>query len=142
MEDVSLTVKIDDSRSLRIAPLPLRTYREAGGKGLGGELGYFIYEIDETQPNLGIEIIGKAASMDAAIRIYKLLSRVTNLSNRRDLLQLPGTADVAHEPFEGRAGHSQGKPSKARRSSKHDREPHAIAGVSRRPRASWTRQKL
>lgn len=62
MEDLNLSVKIDESRQLCIAPLPARTHREAGAKGLGGELGYFIFEVDHACPDAGITVIGKAAS--------------------------------------------------------------------------------
>src|ERR1700719_4682360 len=43
MEDLNLSVKLGESLSLCIAPLPGRTYRETA-KGLGGEFGYFIFE--------------------------------------------------------------------------------------------------
>jgi hypothetical protein len=75
MDDFSLSVRIDDSRSVCIAPLPKQTYREAGAKGLGGEYGYFIYEVDEAFPDHGINVIGKAASADAALRLFELLTK-------------------------------------------------------------------
>jgi hypothetical protein len=75
MDDVFLTARIDDTRSVCISPLPAKTYKEAGGKGLGGEYGYFIYEIDNANPNFGIEVIGKVASIDAALRIFEIISR-------------------------------------------------------------------
>jgi hypothetical protein len=72
MEDLNLSVPISESLSLCIAPLPARTYRETA-KGLGGEFGYFIFEVDETCPDAGINVIGKAASADAALRLFELL---------------------------------------------------------------------
>lgn len=75
MDDVFLKAKIDDTRSICISPLPAKTYKEAGGKGLGGEYGYFIYEIDSTYPDTGIEVIGKVASIDAALRIFEVIAR-------------------------------------------------------------------
>jgi hypothetical protein len=75
MDDVFLTARIDDTRSVCISPLPAKTYKEAGGKGLGGEYGYFIYEIDNANPNIGIEVIGKVASIDAALRLFGIISR-------------------------------------------------------------------
>lgn len=71
MEDVFLSARIDEKRSVCISPLPAKTYKEAG-KGLGGEFGYFIYEIDESAPTAGVHIIGKAASIDAAMRLFEL----------------------------------------------------------------------
>jgi hypothetical protein len=72
MEDLNLSIKIDESLSLCIAPLPARTYREMA-RGLGGEFGYFIFEVDESRPDSGINVIGKAASAEAALRLFDLL---------------------------------------------------------------------
>ena len=74
MEDLNLSVKLSELLSLCIAPLPARTYRETA-KGLGGEYGYFIFEVDESCPDAGINVIGKAASADAALRLFDLLVR-------------------------------------------------------------------
>lgn len=59
-----------------LSPLSRQTYRMAGGKGLGGEYGYFIYEIDERHPQAGIEVIAKAKSTDAALRLYDMIAGV------------------------------------------------------------------
>lgn len=75
MDDIFLTARIDDTRSICISPLTRKTYRETGAKGLGGEYGYFIYEVDTSLPNTGIEVIGKAASIEAAHRIFEIVSR-------------------------------------------------------------------
>ena len=75
MDDVFLTARIDESRLLCISPLPAKTYKETGAKGLGGELGYFIYEVNDSKPSMGIEVIGKAASIEAALRIFEIVSR-------------------------------------------------------------------
>ncbi len=75
MDDFSLSVRIDDSRSICIAPLPAETYRDAKAKGLGGEYGYFIFEVNENLPDQGISVIGKAASPDAAMRLFEILTR-------------------------------------------------------------------
>lgn len=74
MEDVFLTTKIDNHRSICISPLPAQVYRNAGGKGLGGEYGYFIYETNDALPRAGIEVIGKAASLEAALRLFDLIA--------------------------------------------------------------------
>lgn len=68
-----LTAKISDARSVCISPLPAKTYREVGAKGLGGEFGYFIYEVDTSKPSAGIEVIGKAASLEAALRMFEII---------------------------------------------------------------------
>lgn len=36
-------------------------------------MGYFIFETDDDRPDLGINVIGKAASIDAAHRLYEIL---------------------------------------------------------------------
>jgi hypothetical protein len=59
---------------LWISPLSAGSYRNAGGKGLGGEYGYFIYECDTAHPQSGIEVIAKAASLEAALKLYDIIS--------------------------------------------------------------------
>ncbi len=73
MDDVFLTAKIDDSRSVCISPLTRTTYKQAA-KGLGGEYGYFVYEVDTKFPSAGIDVIAKAASLEAALRLFELIS--------------------------------------------------------------------
>lgn len=74
MEDVFLRAKLDARRSVCISPLPHKTYRESGGKGLGGQYGYFIYEVDNSRPEAGVAVIGKAASQEAALRIFEIIT--------------------------------------------------------------------
>lgn len=75
MDDVFLTARLDEKRSICISPLPTKTYREAGGKGLGGEYGYFVYEVDNEITNNGIQVIAKAASKEAALRLFEIISK-------------------------------------------------------------------
>lgn len=75
MEDVFLSTKIDAKRTLCIGPLSARTYRESGGKGLGGDYGYFVYEVDTESPEAGLEVIAKAPSINAALRLYEIIVR-------------------------------------------------------------------
>lgn len=56
-----------------VSPLSAKAYRESGGQGLGGDFGYFVYEVDLRYPDAGVEIIAKAASPDAATRLFDLL---------------------------------------------------------------------
>jgi hypothetical protein len=81
MEDVFLSTLLENGRTLCISPLPAKDYREGGGKGLGGEYGYFIYEVETDRPQSGIEIIGKVSSIEAAIRLYELIG-ARSISNR------------------------------------------------------------
>jgi hypothetical protein len=93
MDDVFLTARIDNRRSICISPLPAKTYKQADAKGLGGDFGYFIYETDAACPGAGIEIIGKAASLDAALRLFEVICRSLNQTSP---IGLPETvADAA-----------------------------------------------
>lgn len=73
MEDVFLSTEVG-TRTLCMSPLPARSYRAAGGKGLGGDVGYFLYEYETNAPEAGIEIIAKAASAEAAFRLFEMLT--------------------------------------------------------------------
>ena len=57
-----------------MSPLAKRTYLEAGGRGLGGDFGYFLYEFQTDNARSGIEILAKATSVDAAIRLFEMLT--------------------------------------------------------------------
>lgn len=74
MEDIFLSTRIDNQRSLCISPLPAKIYKQAGGCGLGGDFGYFIYEMNDALPQAGIEVIGKAASLEAALRLFEVIA--------------------------------------------------------------------
>lgn len=74
MEDIFLSTVIGDRRMICMSPLSHHTYRTSGGVGLGGDYGYFIYEIDAQQPQAGIEVIAKAKSTDAALRLYEMIT--------------------------------------------------------------------
>lgn len=69
-----LSTPVEGNKTLCLSPLSARMYRDAGGRGLGGDYGYFIYEMDSDKPNAGIEVIAKAASEEAALRLYELLT--------------------------------------------------------------------
>lgn len=53
-------------------------FESSKAETLGDDTGYFIYEYDANKPASGIEILAKAVSVDAAIRlvdIYLMASR-------------------------------------------------------------------
>jgi len=79
MEDLYLSVRLDEHRIICVSPLSAKTYREAGGQGLGGDYGYFVYEMNAAHPESGIEVIAKAASAEAATRLFEMIS-TANLS--------------------------------------------------------------
>jgi hypothetical protein len=74
MEDVFLSAELGDGRIVCVSPLSARSYRESGGKGLGGDYGYFLYEVNREQPGAGFNVIAKAASVEAAMRLFDLLT--------------------------------------------------------------------
>lgn len=74
MEDLFLEAKTADGRTICISPLSRRTYRECKARGLGGDEGYFLYEYDENRPHEGMEILGKVASIDAAMKLFEVLA--------------------------------------------------------------------
>lgn len=78
MEDVVLSVRVGENRTVSIAPLPKKTYRESAAKGLGGEYGYFIFETYDSTPDAGINVIGKAASIDAAYQLFDLIKAASS----------------------------------------------------------------
>lgn len=75
MDDIFLEGTVGDS-SYFVTPLSKAMYRAAKGNGLGGDEGYFICSSSKSQPEAGFEILAKAASFDAALAIFKALTRV------------------------------------------------------------------
>lgn len=64
-----------DGRQVCIAPISIDTYEANDTSLLGDDSGYFIYEYNAKCASSGIEVLGKAASYDAAMRIADLLAR-------------------------------------------------------------------
>lgn len=77
MDDVFLRARIDDNRFICISPIPRQDYKNSAARGLGGEFGYFVYEVDESLPDAGIDVIGKAASLEAALRLFEIITNRT-----------------------------------------------------------------
>lgn len=67
-------MNIDEYTMLCVSPLSAKTYREAGGRGLGGDQGYFLYEVDLSSRNAGITIIAKASGAEEAEQLFALLT--------------------------------------------------------------------
>lgn len=57
-----------------MSPLTKKAYLAAGGKGMGGDFGYFVYEYETTNQRSGIEILAKARSVEAAIKLFNMLT--------------------------------------------------------------------
>jgi hypothetical protein len=73
MDDLIWSARISATRRICVSPLSSPTVQENGAaENLGGDLGYFIYEIDEAHRASGISILGKAASEEAAMRLVDI----------------------------------------------------------------------
>jgi hypothetical protein len=74
MEDVFLSANIGDSRRVCLSPISRQTYRESVGSGLGGDRGYFVVEEDTRPATASVTVLAKAASYDAALRLFEMLT--------------------------------------------------------------------
>ncbi|WP_298916771.1 hypothetical protein [uncultured Algimonas sp.] len=74
MDDLYLSAEVG-GRTVCVSPLSKTAYNQCGGKGLGGDYGYFVYEYDSQNSAAGIEVLAKARSTEAALRIFDLLTR-------------------------------------------------------------------
>lgn len=71
-DDLFVVERIGNSRSLCMSSLALETVSEAEAGHLGGDRGLFIYEVDDSQPERGIQVLAKAVSLEAAFRLIDL----------------------------------------------------------------------
>jgi len=73
MDEFFLSTEIGDI-TVCVSPLPKKTYLAAGGKGMGGDFGYFVYEYITNNQKAGIEILAKAKSVEAALKLFEMLT--------------------------------------------------------------------
>lgn len=71
-DDLYVVDQLDEFRSICISTLARRTVEESQAAHLGGDRGYFIYEVDSRQSSGGINVLAKVASFDAAFRLADL----------------------------------------------------------------------
>lgn len=71
-DELLFEVKLDQHRSLCLSSLARTTVTEAGATHLGGDHGYFIYEVNDNPLSCGISILAKVASLEAAFRLVDL----------------------------------------------------------------------
>jgi len=71
-DDLFLTDRLDDYRSICVSTLAKTTVEEAEAIHLGGDKGYFIYEVDDRPASGGIHVLAKVASVEAAFRLFEL----------------------------------------------------------------------
>lgn len=72
MEDIYLSETVDND-TIFVTPLSKMFYRETGAQGLGGSEGFFICSASNVNPDAGFEVLAKAATADAAERIFRAL---------------------------------------------------------------------
>lgn len=72
MDDIYLSETVSDD-TIFVTPLSNMFYRQAGAQGLGGSEGFFICSSSSTNPDAGFEVLAKAATADAAERIFRAL---------------------------------------------------------------------
>jgi len=79
MKHLLFSAELSDGRQICVSQISLDTFEANSAYALGDDTGYFIYEFDGHRPSSGIEILAKAASFDAAVRlvdIYSMTNRV------------------------------------------------------------------
>ena len=72
MKHLLFSTQLEDGRELCVSPLSIDAFEANHAHTLGDDSGYFIYEFDTNRPSAGIEILAKAASFDAAIRLVDI----------------------------------------------------------------------
>ena len=71
-DDLFIVERIDKCRSLCLSTLARETVTEAEASHLGSDRGLFIYEVDESLGPAGVQVLAKAASVEAALRLIDL----------------------------------------------------------------------
>lgn len=63
-----------DGREICVSPVSRDAFDANKAESLGDDTGYFVYEIDVRRPASGIEILAKAVSADAALRLMDIFA--------------------------------------------------------------------
>ena len=71
-DDLFVVEQLDEYRSICVSTLARATVDDANAVHLGGDRGYFVYEMDDRPDVGGLHILAKAASMEAAFRLIEL----------------------------------------------------------------------
>lgn len=75
-----LTAQVATSRKLHVSTLSRQTLADAGASHLGEE-GFFIFEVLDVAVGGGIDVLGKAVSFEAALRLADLLGPSTEFAD-------------------------------------------------------------
>ena len=71
MEQILASANLGNGKSIHVAALARQTIIDAGAQHLGFQ-GYFLFECTHTDNANGITVLGKAASVEAAMRLADL----------------------------------------------------------------------
>ena len=71
-DDLFVVERLGNSRSLCMSTLAMQTVVEAEASHLGGDRGLFIYEVDDSRAERGIQVLAKAVSLEAAFRLIDI----------------------------------------------------------------------
>jgi hypothetical protein len=72
MQHVLFSTRLTDGREICVSPISADTFEANKAHSLGDDTGYFIYEYDSRRPSVGLEILAKAISFDAAVRLVDI----------------------------------------------------------------------
>jgi hypothetical protein len=72
MQHVLFSAQLVDGRQICVSPISSDTFETNKAQCLGDDSGYFIYEFDIHRPSAGIEILAKAMSYEAAVRLIDI----------------------------------------------------------------------
>jgi hypothetical protein len=78
MREILFSSSLPDGREVCVSPISKDTFEANRADTVGDDSGYFIYEFDNAKPSSGIEVLAKAVSLNAALRlvdIFLLASR-------------------------------------------------------------------
>lgn len=87
MKQFLFSARLPDGNEVCIAPVSADVFNDNDVDSLGDDTGYFIYEYDPQRSETGIEILAKAASYEAAIRITDIFLSVQQKSHISNLDQ-------------------------------------------------------
>ena len=71
MEQILASANLDAGRTIHVAALARQTIIDAGASHLGFE-GYFLFECTHRDGESGITVLGKATSIESAMRLADL----------------------------------------------------------------------
>ena len=77
-DELILSTRIDDNRSLCISSVSRKTYLDTDAHVFGSDRGFFIIEQDDSPGGGGFAVLAKVASLEAAYRMFELFEALKN----------------------------------------------------------------